>query len=129
MMHFPDYPLIDSAEANSVMYAFIRGIADVLDLEENDIAGCLQSMNTVHGRGYCLVFYDTTPGGAGHMRRLQNVVLLNKAIDRASELMKRCTCGGPEGHASCYACLRSYRNQKLHDILDRSLAIQYFSQL
>lgn len=129
MMHFPDYPLTDSAVANSVMYALIRGIADVLDLEENDIAGCLQSMNTAQGRGYCLVFYDTTPGGAGHMRRLQNAGLLNHAIDRAAELMKRCTCGGPEGHASCYACLRSYRNQKLHDILDRSLAIQYFSQL
>ncbi len=25
-------------------------------------------------------------------------------------------CGGPEGHASCYSCLRSYRNQKQHAI-------------
>ena len=63
------------------------------------------------------------------MRRLQDTALLIKAVERANELMKRCTCGGAEGHASCYGCLRNYANQKLHDILDRSLAIEYFDRL
>lgn len=131
MINFPDHPIAygNEGKAYSVLYAMLRGIVDVLNLEENDVAGCLQSINSAVGRGYSFVFYDTTPGGAGHMRRLQDASLLNMAVERARELMMRCTCGGQEGHASCYACLRSYRNQKLHDLLDRSLAIEYLSQL
>jgi len=63
------------------------------------------------------------------MRRLQEESVLNRAVERASEFMKRCTCGGKEGHSSCYTCLRNYGNQKYHDILDRSLAWHYFECL
>ena len=63
------------------------------------------------------------------MRRLQDEAVLTRAVDRASEFMKRCSCGGAEGHASCYTCLRNYGNQKYHDILDRSLAWRYFDRL
>ena len=131
MMHFPDHPIPygNEAEAYSVLYALLRGIVDVLNLEENDVSGCLQSINTNNGRGYSFILYDTTPGGAGHMRRLQDASLLQRAINRANELMKMCQCGGAEGHASCYACLRNYANQKLHDLLDRSLAIRVFEGL
>lgn len=130
-IHFPEHPVPcdHKAEAYSIMYALLRGIVDVLNLEDNDVAGCLQTILTDNGPGYSFVLYDTTPGGAGHMRRLQEESLLNRAVNRACELMKRCTCGGAEGKASCYACLRNYRNQKYHDILDRSLAWHYFERL
>ena len=113
----------------SVLYAILRGVTDTLDLEESDSAGCLQHIRKDGYGTTCFILYDTTPGGAGHVRRLLDASLLQHSIQRALELVKACTCGGPEGHASCYACLRSYRNQKIHDILDRSLAIQFLSKL
>ena len=93
------------------------------------ISGCLQSINLGGAANVSFILYDTTPGGAGHVRRLQENNALYKAILNAWQLMKQCNCGGPEGHASCYACLRTYRNQKLHDILDRSLAIEYLNSI
>ena len=130
-IHFPDHPVPygNEAEAYSIMYALLRGIVDVLNLEDKDVSGCLQTIITGGGQGYSFILYDTTPGGAGHMRRLQEESVLNSAVDRASEFMKRCTCGGSEGHSSCYTCLRNYGNQKYHDILDRSLAWRYFDRL
>ncbi len=67
-----------------------------LDLEEDDVSGCIQFINTPAGRNCSFVFFDRTPGGSGHMRRLQDETKLNRAIDRAENLMKRCTCGGSE---------------------------------
>ncbi len=37
--------------------------------------------------------------------------------------MKTCDCG-----KSCYNCLRSYENQKIHDDLDRKLAEKFLSK-
>lgn len=130
-LQFPDYPLDhhDLSTANSVLYALIRGIVHVLDLEDSDIAGCLQAIKDGVQSSYEMIFYDTTPGGAGHVRRLQNPDVLKRVIEYAYYLMKQCTCGDQEGHASCYACLRSYQNQKVHDILDRSLAMDYLRKL
>ena len=128
---FPDHPLegIAMDKAYSVLYALLRGMVQALDLEESDIAGCLQSIHMGNTYALGMIFYDTTPGGAGHVRRLQNVDVLNRSVLNAINIMENCTCGGEEGHASCYACLRNYRNQKLHDYLDRSLAAQYLKRL
>lgn len=128
---FPDHPLDGAAmdKAYSVLYALLRGMVQALDLEESDIAGCLQSIHMDNTYALGMIFYDTTPGGAGHVRRLQNVDVLNRSVLNAINIMENCTCGGEEGHASCYACLRNYRNQKLHDYLDRSLAAQYLKRL
>ena len=37
--------------------------------------------------------------------------------------MTNCSC-----NPSCYNCLRSYENQKIHDQLDRNLAIKFISK-
>ena len=128
---FQDYPLEfnNLGMATSVLYALMRGIVHVLDLEDSDKSGCLQTLSMEGHYYYGLIYYDATPGGAGHVRRLQNPLLLEKAVQYAYQLMTQCTCGDEEGHASCYACLRSYQNQKYHDILDRGLAKEYLGKI
>lgn len=130
-LSFPDLPLemTEDGAAVSVLYALLRGIVNTLDLENDDISGCLQSIRENGTRSVAFIFYDTTPGGAGHVRRLQKHGVLAQAVETALRFMRNCTCGGQEGHASCYSCLRSYRNQKLHDILDRALAIEYLERI
>ena len=132
-LHVIDVPLElgQHDQALSVLHAMLRGISLALDIEEQDIDGCLQSFeNPVTGAyGYGFVFYDSTPGGAGHVKRLEDEKLLAHALERALDVVASCTCGGDEADASCYGCLRSYRNQRIHDLLKRRLAIQYLSRI
>jgi len=44
-------------------------------------------------------------------------------------IMNRCSCGGDEKDSSCYACLRSYKNQKYHSILKRKYVIDFLSEI
>lgn len=41
----------------------------------------------------------------------------------ALKSMSECNC-----EPSCYNCLRSYENQKIHDLLDRKLAVEFLQQ-
>ncbi len=73
-----------------------------------------------------LIIYDAVPGGAGHSRRLvtSDGKMLNGIMKVALKKMEECNC-----NPSCYNCLRSYENQKIHDLLDRKLAAEFLRQL
>jgi hypothetical protein len=53
-----------------------------LNIEQNDISGCIQYyQNPLSGApNYALVLYDRTPGGAGHVRRLQETGVLEAVL-------------------------------------------------
>lgn len=101
---------------DSVMYAILYAISDILNIERRDIKGCIS--RNMNGR-YDIIIYDAVPGGAGHSRRIlgHNGYVLQKVLEKAYERVHYCSC-----EPSCYNCLRSYENQKKHDILDRHLA-------
>lgn len=104
-----------AAELRSGLYALLEGAAIALDVSRDDIDG------TVHtgadGMPSLLVF-DTTPGGAGNSVRIADH--LEQVSAAALARAGGCECG-PE--SSCYACLRSYRNQRFHDLLSRRDAV------
>ena len=72
-----------------------------------------------------IVIYDSVPGGARHSRRLvtKEGKMLQSIFMSALKSMSECNC-----EPSCYNCLRSYENQKIHDLLDRRLAIEFLQQ-
>lgn len=121
----------NESAALSVLNGLLRGISRVLDVEEQDVSGCLRCFFNQEMNRFCygLVFYDTTPGGAGHVKRLFGKGVLERVIEETLTLMKRCLCGGETGDSSCYACLRSYRNQKDHDRLKRSEVISFLNNV
>ena len=45
------------------------------------------------------------------------------------KMMKCCVCGGEVGDSSCYSCLRSYKNQKYHDLLKRKYVIEFVEEI
>lgn len=106
----------------SAMYAVLEAMSSVLDIERNDIKGCLHKVVYKHNLIYSIVLYDSVAGGAGHVRRLvtENGDKFNQIINRAISITRGCTCS-----PSCYSCLRNYYNQKIHDILDRKLAYEF----
>ena len=118
-------PILDWEKGYTVLQAFLRGICSYLSIEEGDISGCLQRSES----GYEIVIYDTTPGGSGQAKRLDNKENLMGAIKAALEIVSSCSCGGDEADTTCYTCLRNYRNQKYHDIMKRQDAIDFFKNL
>ncbi len=110
-------------EAYSVLQALILSIAQILNIDNGEIGGCLQYKALLMGKSYQFVLYDTTPGGAGHVRRIANKVSLSKVLENAYYKAANCDCGGEEKDSSCYNCLRTYQNQKYHDIIKRKYVI------
>lgn len=110
----------------STMYAILYAISDELNIERKDIKACLSLKVICKKPSYSIIIYDSVPGGAGHSRRLVTAdgKMLYRIIQAALIKMKSCSCD-----PSCYNCLRSYENQKIHEELDRKLAISFLSKL
>lgn len=110
----------------SAMYAILYAVSDFLNIERRDISACLSWKVINHRIKYSIIIYDAVPGGAGHSRRLvtENGEMLQKIFRVAYHNMSNCNC-----NPSCYNCLRSYENQKIHDDLDRNLAKDFLEKL
>lgn len=126
-IHFCWPALTDHDQALSVMYALIRGASEYLNIEERDIAGCLQyfrNSNAWNG-SYAIVLYDRTPGGSGYVKSLKDEKVFETVLREARKIVGRCKCGGEDANTSCYSCLRSYSNQRIHDRLQRKYVLDF----
>ena len=106
----------------SVMYALLEAMSSVLDIERNDIKGCLHKVAYENKLIYSIVLYDAVAGGAGHVRRLatEDGGRFRQVVEKAIAITKGCNCS-----PSCYSCLRNYYNQKIHDKLNRKYAYDF----
>ena len=130
-LRFTGMEITTQEQALSLLYGILEGASRALEVERSDISGCLKWFwNQDSGRGnYGFVFYDKTPGGAGHVRRMQNASVLERVLRAALEVISGCTCGGSELDTSCYSCLRNYYNQKHHELLQRKYVIDFLTTL
>jgi predicted nucleic-acid-binding Zn-ribbon protein len=130
-LRFLNPDLTEWENALSILYAVLKGICNYLNIEQNDISGCLQYFyNTITYRpNYALILYDRTPGGAGHVKRLDSQETLQQILIETLNFVKGCACGGEAMDSSCYSCLRNYYNQKHHDILKRSYVVEFLEKL
>jgi DEAD/DEAH box helicase/Domain of unknown function (DUF1998)/Helicase conserved C-terminal domain len=109
-----------------LLYALLGGMADALGIEANDINGVIRPIE-LHGSVVQeVVVFDDVPGGAGHSLRLENHDELLDVLRAAHARVANCRCGNT---ASCYGCLRSYRNQFCHDQLSRGPVADYLGRL
>lgn len=106
----------------SVLYALLEGMSQTLNIERNDIKGCLHRVGGLQGLTYSLVLYDAVAGGAGHVRRVvtDDGTQLMRVLEKALQIVSDCACD-----TSCYHCLRNYYNQKIHDQLNRKAAEEF----
>ena len=76
--------------ALSVLHGVIKGIYSYLNIEQNDISGCLHYFFNAgtHRQNYELVLYDKTPFGAGHVRHINNEKALEGALVEILRLME-----------------------------------------
>ncbi len=107
----------------SLAYAVVEGAAEVLEVPSVDL-----STTVAHSDQHQvppIILYDNVPGGAGLVARLETEVVLKGCLQAA---LKRVEGGcGCAPNTSCYGCLRSYRNQFVHEKLQRGPIEIYLS--
>ncbi len=104
---------VTPAAAASATEALVAA-APRIGIEAGEIGG----VSFAETSGFRVVLFDTVPGGAGHARRIAST--LPGLFRAANDIVSTCNCGLD---TSCYGCLQSYRNQRLHENLTRSGAL------
>lgn len=107
----------DKDTAISVLFAILEGISMAYDIERKDIGGLVYSANPA--KPYDLILFDTVAGGAGHVKRLKEDASLLEVLKCAYKKVSQNCCSED---TSCYNCLRTYDNQRLHNHIIRGLA-------
>jgi hypothetical protein len=120
-------------KALSILYTLLEGVSKFLNIERNDISGTVK-YNKINSGDWetRFVLFDTVPGGAGHVRRIgeSDENQFKKMLEISLSIVEQCTCGkDSDGDTACYNCLCNYYNQKYHDILKRSYAIEFLKSL
>ena len=107
--------------AQSVLYAVLQAAASVLQIAATNIDGTVSSYHT---SAPTIDIVDTVPGGAGYARIIAQA--LPAVLQGALQLARGCECG-PE--TSCYMCLRTFSNQRVHDQLERGAAADFLASV
>ena len=101
----------------TVSEALAKAACQLLEVEGGELMAEFRPALTVDGKRGSeaeIFLYDTLPGGAGFSRQLADFG--QGLFERALQVLTGC----PEGcDASCYRCLRSYKNKFEHSLLDR----------
>lgn len=107
---------IDWNEVPSTLWACVLSAAEQLVIPEAELGGTAYQLPGGH---IALLLFDDVPGGAGRVQSLSRQIE-PLFISARARVDGRCGCGE---ETSCYSCLRSYKNQFIHDRLSRRGAI------
>lgn len=111
----------------TVSEGLARAACNLLEIEPGELMAEYRPALTragAQGLEAEIFLYDTLPGGAGFASQLAPRGL--ELYERALEIMKAC----PENcDASCYRCLRSFKNKIEHALLDRHVGKELLESL
>ena len=123
MPDFLDAPMMEPS-GRAVWYSFgtlmAEAAARYLQVSPDEVQVGVRPTRDLLGRLQGEVFiYDNVPGGAGYARAIQD--RLREITELAVDMGRSCPNASCSG--ACYHCLLGYRNQQIHNLLDRNLAI------
>ena len=111
----------------TVSEALALAACKILEIEGGEIMAEFRPALTPEGKigSEAEIFlYDTLSGGAGFSRLVAGFG--QELLEEALRVLKAC----PEGcDASCYRCLRSYKNKFEHSLLDRHVGVELLEYL
>ena len=107
-------------EYRSALQALLAALPEI-GIQRTDVRGMLRKHKPELPPSLLLV--DAVPGGAGHARRI--IDDLERLLIAAARKARNCDCGED---SSCYSCLRSYENQRIHDEITRRRALTVLSR-
>ena len=122
----PGYYPTDVA-LRTVSEALAKAGSQILEIEPGELMAEYRPALTPAGRNGFeaeIFLYDTLPGSAGFSSQLVNRGV--ELFQRALRLVKTC----PENcDASCYRCLRSFKNKFEHSLMDRHVGAELLEYL
>ena len=111
----------------TVSEAMAKAASQMLEIEPGELMAEYRPALTPAGRSGLeaeIFLYDTLPGGAGFSGQL--AACGDELFQRTLSLLKAC----PEDcDASCYRCLRSFKNKFEHGLLDRHVGAELVEYL
>lgn len=111
----------------TVSEALAKAACQLLEIESGELMAEFRPALTPGGTSGLeaeIFLYDTLPGGAGFSSQLSDRGV--ELFQRALYLMKTCPA---HCDASCYRCLRSFKNKFEHGLLDRHVGAQLLEYL
>ena len=129
MPEFLDAPMMEPS-GRAVWYSFGTLMAEAaarhLQVSPDEVQIGVRPARDRLGRVQGEVFiYDNVPGGAGYARAIQDS--LSQITELALEMGRNCPNASCSG--ACYHCLLGYRNQQIHNLLDRELSVSVIEYL
>ena len=129
MPDFLDAPITEPS-GRAVWYSvgtlMAEAAARYLQVSPEELQVGVRPTRDLYGRVQGEVFiYDNVPGGAGYARAIQDS--LREVTELAAEMGR--TCPNASCSGGCYHCLLGYRNQQIHNLLDRNLAVSVLDYL
>lgn len=120
----------------SLQAAMKNAIQRVFELEDNELSA--ESLPSRDNRK-SILFYESTEGGAGVLKRVIDVAGFKRVIKEAIELchydpisfedLLKAPQAKEPCEAACYDCLMSYSNQTDHQLLDRKAIVDILISL
>ncbi len=87
-----------------------------LDIEFTELVAGYRIRQNPNGDYVDIYLYDSLSSGAGYAVGI--VPSLQKLLAKTKDLLSNCTCD-----SACHKCLKHYRNQYIHGVLDRKAAL------
>jgi hypothetical protein len=104
-----------------VATALLEGVAEEIQVPATDLNATIGRSD--RGGLPAILLYDAVPGGAGLVARLEQPEIFRASLEAAQRRVRGDWDCGED--ASCYGCLRSYRNQFAHTYLKRGPVKRY----
>lgn len=115
-VHRNDNPWLGRA-AQSLAEALRLVASKKLDIEFTELVTGYRLRTGAEASYIDIYLYDSLSSGAGYAVSVADVIA--EILSDMKELLSSCNCG-----AACSKCLKHYRNQYVHGILDRFAALQ-----
>jgi hypothetical protein len=108
-----------------VATALLEGVAEEIQVPATDLNATIGRSD--HSGLPAILLYDAVPGGAGLVAQMEEPEIFRASLEPAQRRVRGdCECGED---ASCYGCLRSYRNQFAHTYLKRGPVKRYLEHV
>lgn len=115
-IHRTDNPWLTRA-AQSLAEAFRLAASKELDVEFTELVTGYRIRTNNAGAFVDVYLYDNLSSGAGYAVSVADNI--ETLLNRIHELLASCNCGN-----ACHKCLKHYRNQYVHGLLDRFAALE-----
>ena len=106
-----------SRAGQSLAEALRLAACQELDIEFTELVTGYRVRHNRNGDFVDIYLYDSLSSGAGYAVSIESSI--QKLLEKTKELLSGCTCD-----SACHKCLKHYRNQYIHSVLDRNAALE-----